>query len=144
MLDFLKGPFLAIQEFFILAGSAVRNVFRSPHYADDIILQMDQIGVGSLPIVILTGFFSGAVMALQGAGAARPTGPLVVAPNAFFLPLALLAFAAILRRSWRLPGPLCRRACDADGPGGVRTWWTYGPAGRTIPKVGRSVMLPGP
>ena len=26
---------------------------------------MDTIGVGSLPIVILTGFFSGAVMALQ-------------------------------------------------------------------------------
>lgn len=28
-------------------------------------MQMDVIGVGSLPIVILTGFFSGAVMALQ-------------------------------------------------------------------------------
>jgi phospholipid/cholesterol/gamma-HCH transport system permease protein len=28
-------------------------------------LQMDSIGVGSLPIVVLTGFFTGAVMALQ-------------------------------------------------------------------------------
>ena len=28
-------------------------------------MQMDTIGVGSLPIVVLTGFFSGAVMALQ-------------------------------------------------------------------------------
>ena len=60
MLDFLKEPFLAIQEFYILAGAALRNVFRSPHYGDDVVIQMDQIGVGSLPIVILTGFFSGA------------------------------------------------------------------------------------
>lgn len=65
MLDFAKGPILAIQEFFLLAGQAVRNVFRRPHYGADIALQMDTIGFGSLPIVILTGFFSGAVMALQ-------------------------------------------------------------------------------
>ncbi len=50
LFDFLKGPFLAIQEFYILAGSALRNVFRRPHYSSDIILQMDQIGVGSIPI----------------------------------------------------------------------------------------------
>ena len=43
----------------------MRNIFRRPHYGDDIILQMDAIGVGSLPIVVMTGFFSGAVMALQ-------------------------------------------------------------------------------
>jgi phospholipid/cholesterol/gamma-HCH transport system permease protein len=42
-----------------------QNIFRSPHYGDDIALQMDIIGVGSLPIAVLTGFFSGAVMALQ-------------------------------------------------------------------------------
>jgi phospholipid/cholesterol/gamma-HCH transport system permease protein len=65
LLDLLKGPVLAVQEFFLLLGRAVRNVFRSPHYTDDIALQMDYIGVGSLPIVIMTGFFSGAVMALQ-------------------------------------------------------------------------------
>src|SRR2546425_9454385 len=65
LFDFLKGPFLAIQEFYILAGAALRNIFRSPHYGDDIFIQMDRIGVGSLPIVILTGFFSGAVLALQ-------------------------------------------------------------------------------
>jgi phospholipid/cholesterol/gamma-HCH transport system permease protein len=65
MLDSLKGPVLAVQDFFILTGNALRNVFRKPHYWSDTILQMEQIGVGSLPIVILTGFFSGAVMALQ-------------------------------------------------------------------------------
>ena len=49
----------------MLAGRALRNIFRRPHYGDDIILQMDTIGVGSLPIVVMIGFFSGAVMALQ-------------------------------------------------------------------------------
>jgi phospholipid/cholesterol/gamma-HCH transport system permease protein len=58
----------------MLAGRALRNIFRKPHYADDIVLQMDYIGVGSLPIVILTGFFSGAVMSLQLARALAKWG----------------------------------------------------------------------
>ncbi len=48
-----------------MTGQALSNIFRPPHYGDDIALQMDAIGVGSLPIVILTGFFSGIVMAMQ-------------------------------------------------------------------------------
>ncbi len=74
MVDLLKGPVLAIQDFYILAGSALRNVFKRPHYASDIFIQMDQIGVGSLPIVLLTGSFSGAVMALQMARALADYG----------------------------------------------------------------------
>ncbi|RPI09264.1 MAG: ABC transporter permease [Acidobacteriales bacterium] len=65
MLDLLKAPILSVQEFYALSGRAIRNVVRRPHYLDDIILQMDVIGFGSLPIVVLTGFFTGAVMALQ-------------------------------------------------------------------------------
>ncbi len=65
MLDFLKDPLEAIQEFYLLTGRAMRNIVRKPHYTDDIKIQMDSIGVGSVPIVLLTGFFSGAVMALQ-------------------------------------------------------------------------------
>ena len=65
MLDLLKEPVSAVQDFFLLAGRAFRNIFRRPHYGDDIALQMDTIGVGSLQIVAITGFFSGAVMALQ-------------------------------------------------------------------------------
>ncbi len=74
LFEFLKGPFLAIQEFYVLAGAALRNVFRTPHYSADIFIQMDTIGVGSVPIVILTGFFSGAVMALQSARALAQYG----------------------------------------------------------------------
>ena len=65
MLDFLKGPVETFQEFLFLSGRAFRNIIRSPHYSDDILLQMDAIGVGSLFIVSLIGFFSGVVMALQ-------------------------------------------------------------------------------
>jgi phospholipid/cholesterol/gamma-HCH transport system permease protein len=65
LLDLLKEPVLAAQDFFMLVGRAFRNIFRRPHYWDDVALQMDSIGVGSMPIVALTGFFSGAVMALQ-------------------------------------------------------------------------------
>ena len=62
---FLIKSILSVQEFYLLTGRALRNIFRQPHYSDDIILQMDSIGVGSLLIVVLTGFFSGAVMSLQ-------------------------------------------------------------------------------
>ncbi|HYP09552.1 MAG TPA: ABC transporter permease [Bryobacteraceae bacterium] len=65
MLELLKPPIAAFQDFIFLSGRALRNVVRTPHYTGDILMQMDIIGVGSLPIVILVGFFSGAVMGLQ-------------------------------------------------------------------------------
>src|SRR6188508_2008219 len=36
-----------------------------PFYYRDIVMQLDAIGVGSLTVVVLTGFFTGAVLALQ-------------------------------------------------------------------------------
>jgi phospholipid/cholesterol/gamma-HCH transport system permease protein len=74
VLDFLKPPVLAVQEYFTLTGRAVQNTVRRPFYADDLFLQMDVIGVGSLPIVIMIGFFSGAVMGLQMARALQTYG----------------------------------------------------------------------
>ncbi len=65
MLDFFKAPVSTLQDFCVLAGKALANLFRAPHYWDDVLTQMDRIGVGSLPIICLTGGFSGAVMALQ-------------------------------------------------------------------------------
>ncbi len=65
MLDFIKTPIETFQDFLYLAARAFRNIFRAPHYIDDVFIQMDVIGVGSLPIVILIGFFSGIIMGLQ-------------------------------------------------------------------------------
>jgi phospholipid/cholesterol/gamma-HCH transport system permease protein len=63
--DYAKQGVLAVQEYSILAGRSVANVFRHPRYVADTLMQADLIGVGSLPIVVLTGFFTGAVLALQ-------------------------------------------------------------------------------
>ncbi len=65
MLDFLKTPVASFQDFVVLSGRAFANVFRSPHYDDDIFIQMDTIGTGSLPIVMFIGLFSGLIMGLQ-------------------------------------------------------------------------------
>lgn len=63
--DSIQRGIWNVQQYFILSGRAIANIFRQPHYWTDILLQMDIIGVGSLPIVVLTGFFTGAVLALQ-------------------------------------------------------------------------------
>src|SRR5918911_3600727 len=65
LFDPFKGFVASANDFFVLTGRAIRNIFRSPHYSDDIFMQMDVIGVGSLVIASVTGFFGGAVMALQ-------------------------------------------------------------------------------
>lgn len=65
MLDYLKSPVQSFQDFLILAGRSMRNVTKPPIYWNDILMQMDSIGVGSLPIVALIGAFSGIVMTLQ-------------------------------------------------------------------------------
>ncbi|MFL6352592.1 MAG: MlaE family ABC transporter permease [Bryobacteraceae bacterium] len=65
MLRFLTALIASFQEFLLLSGRAFKNIVRTPHYYDDVFLQMDIIGVGSLPIVLLTGAFSGAIIALQ-------------------------------------------------------------------------------
>src|SRR5437868_6606344 len=63
--DYVKEAVQAVQDWGILAGASIRNVFKRPRYFADIMYQADIIGVGSLPIVVLTGFFTGAVLALQ-------------------------------------------------------------------------------
>jgi len=84
LLDFLKQPVGEFQDFLVLSGRALKNVFRAPHYWDDVFLQMDIIGVGGLPIVILIGFFSGLVItmqmsrALETYGAVGQVGPIVM------------------------------------------------------------------
>lgn len=62
-----KESVLRVQEYSYLALQSVTNLFSRPFYGQDLLDQMDSIGVGSLPIVLLTGFFIGAVMVLQTA-----------------------------------------------------------------------------
>ena len=81
--SFARKSVRSVQDYAILSGSAISNLFRHPRYVSDIFTQADIIGVGSIPIVILTGFITGAVLAVQSAsslatfGATALTGTLV-------------------------------------------------------------------
>lgn len=65
---------LVVQEFTLLSAQTVGGLARPPWYLREILLQMDRIGVGSLFIVVLTGLFTGMVLALQGAIQLAPYG----------------------------------------------------------------------
>ena len=54
-----------VQEYVHLCGSAIRCTFSRPFYSKDFVEQLDTIGLGSLTVVVLTGFFTGAVLGLQ-------------------------------------------------------------------------------
>lgn len=56
---------LEVQEMTLLVARAARGLFKRPRYFNEIVTQMDIIGVGSLTIILLTGFFTGGVLTLQ-------------------------------------------------------------------------------
>jgi phospholipid/cholesterol/gamma-HCH transport system permease protein len=61
----VRGASTALLDYFVLGARATRFIFVRPFYWRDTLVQMDRIGVGSLPIVLLTGIFTGMVLALQ-------------------------------------------------------------------------------
>lgn len=61
----LKRWVQAVQDFTFLLIDSLRCAFTPPRYLVDTLMQMDVIGFGSLPIVLLIGFFTGGVLALQ-------------------------------------------------------------------------------
>jgi phospholipid/cholesterol/gamma-HCH transport system permease protein len=63
--DWLKNVALEVQEYAKLLAATARGLVSPPIYRYDIIEQFDAIGVASLTVVLLTGFFTGAVLALQ-------------------------------------------------------------------------------
>ena len=63
--DWLKSALLEVQEYTRLCVAVARATVSRPFYLRDVIEQFDAIGLGSLTVVILTGMFTGAVLALQ-------------------------------------------------------------------------------
>lgn len=61
----LKAALLEVQEYVRLLGALFRAVVTPPFYRGDVVLQFEAIGIGSLTVVSLTGFFTGAALALQ-------------------------------------------------------------------------------
>src|SRR5258707_4275968 len=73
---FAKVKVQTVQDYILFCVHAVANLFRKPFYFTDMLRQADAIGVGSLPIVVLTGFFTGAVLALQASNTLERFGSL--------------------------------------------------------------------
>ena len=63
--DAVRRAVAGVQDYSLLALRSLTNLAVGPRYMLDTLEQMDIIGVGSLPIVLVTGFFIGAVMVLQ-------------------------------------------------------------------------------
>ena len=64
-MNFATRALLELQESTLLAARSLGGLFRKPRYLPETIAQMDAIGVGSLTIIILTGFFTGGVLTVQ-------------------------------------------------------------------------------
>lgn len=73
-----KQLVLTVQEYSLFAWRAFLNLFRPPIYLVDFLLQSDIIGVGSISIVVLSGFFTGGVLALQSASTLSSFGATAV------------------------------------------------------------------
>ena len=65
--DAVKRQIFSLQDYSLLSARSITNAFTPPYYWADVLEQMDFIGIGSLPIVLLIGFFIGAVLLLQTA-----------------------------------------------------------------------------
>src|ERR1700689_1825168 len=76
--DLAKERIQTVQDYVLFSTQAVANLFRKPFYFADMVRQADAIGVGSLPIVVLTGFFTGAVLALQASNTLEHFGSITL------------------------------------------------------------------
>ena len=63
----VKQRILSVQDYILLAWRGLNALFTRPVYPREIVNQMDHLGVESLPIVVLTGMFTGMVLSLQSA-----------------------------------------------------------------------------
>ena len=61
----VKHALLEVQEYLRLLMQVFRGLVTRPFYRRDVIEQLDVIGIGSLTVVVLTGLFTGMVLALQ-------------------------------------------------------------------------------
>jgi phospholipid/cholesterol/gamma-HCH transport system permease protein len=85
--DGIKRQVQVVQDYAELSFQSLANVFTPPHYWADTLEQMDIIGVGSLPIIVLTGFFIGGVLVLQTASQFERFGETALTGDAVALAL---------------------------------------------------------
>jgi phospholipid/cholesterol/gamma-HCH transport system permease protein len=64
-MNFIKRALYDLQETTLLTLRALGSLFKRPRYIRETISQMDILGVGSMTIILLTGFFTGGVLTIQ-------------------------------------------------------------------------------
>ncbi|HEX5474294.1 MAG TPA: ABC transporter permease [Vicinamibacterales bacterium] len=65
VIEWIKAALLEVQEYVRMVGKAARALVSRPFYFRDVIEQFDAIGIQSLTVVLLTGLFTGMVLALN-------------------------------------------------------------------------------
>ena len=85
--DLLKRQVFTVQDFFLLTLQSILDLLTPPVYWIDALEQMDLIGVGSLPIVVITSFFIGGVLVLQTASQFERFGETALTGDAVSLAL---------------------------------------------------------
>ena len=65
VIEWIKAALLEVQEYVRMLGKFGRGLVTRPFYYRDIVEQFDAIGIGSMTVVVLTGLFTGMVLALQ-------------------------------------------------------------------------------
>jgi phospholipid/cholesterol/gamma-HCH transport system permease protein len=85
--DVLKRQVAAVQDYTLLTVQAMRCLFSPPYYWLDTLEQMDIIGVGSLPIIIVAGVSIGGVLVLQTAAQFQRFGSTALTGDAVSLAL---------------------------------------------------------
>jgi len=83
----LKRQVFSVQQYASLTMQSLTSLLTPPVYWADILEQMDLIGVGSLPIVVITAFFIGGVMVLQTAAQFERFGETALTGDAVSLAL---------------------------------------------------------
>ena len=73
-MNLITGAIYQTQELTLLTWRALRGLVRPPLYLREVVRQMDTLGFGSLPIILLTGTFTGGVLALNSANTLQKFG----------------------------------------------------------------------
>jgi phospholipid/cholesterol/gamma-HCH transport system permease protein len=85
--EVLKRQVASVQDYTLLTVQSLRCMFSPPYYWLDTLEQMDIVGVGSLPIIILAGLSIGGVLVVQTAAQFQRFGETALTGDAVSLAL---------------------------------------------------------
>ena len=100
-----KMQILSFQSYTLLTLQSVKDIFTTTRYAGDVIVQMDQIGVGSLLIVIVALVCVGGVVVLNSSSQFSRFGATALRATPFRSPSSANSVPCSHRSWWRAGTP---------------------------------------